>query len=282
MKKILYFCAIMVEVSFMMTMTSCLAETTPGEEVVFYKNPWIFGKGGTDTTSLTEGSEWYWPTTSIYRIKNIPIMYDEEFPDIFSKDNVPLKITAHAQLQVTPGMAWKLISLFGENWYNNDIKEPFREVVRNEICRHPMDQLTVRSEIYDSVKYKIKSVINHQILSLGLPVQCIQVIVDKATPHEDVMAEYNRTATQLQADKTQKAAAKMQDSRKLAEEKRADADRAYMTKMGLTGAQYIQLRSQEIEKEKIEMVKGKDDNVTITMLMGGDAVPTWEVPNGRK
>ena len=90
------------------------------------------------------------------------------------------------------------------------------------------------------------------------------------------MEEYNKTAAQLQAKQTQIAASQMQESRKLAEEKRAEADDAYRAKMGLNPDQYIKLRSVEIEKEKVDMVRNKG-NVTITMLMGNDYTPIYSV-----
>jgi predicted HAD superfamily hydrolase len=90
------------------------------------------------------------------------------------------------------------------------------------------------------------------------------------------MEEYNKTAAQIQAKQTQMAASDMQSYRKIAEEKRAEADDAYRVKMNLTPEQYIQLRSVEIEKEKVDMVRNKR-NVSINMLMGNGAQPFYNI-----
>lgn len=57
---------------------------------------------------------------------------------------------------------------------------------------------------------------------------------------------------------------------------RPGAGDAYRLKMGLTPDQYIKLRSLEIEKEKVDMVRGKA-NVNVTMLMGNGATPIYNV-----
>lgn len=104
----------------------------------------------------------------------------------------------------------------------------------------------------------------------------MKIIIDKVSPTAEVMEEYNHTAAQIQAKQTQAAAAQMQVARRDAETKRAEADDAYRVKMGLNPDQYIKLRSLEIEKEKVDMVRNKS-NVNITMLMGGGATPIYNV-----
>lgn len=83
------------------------------------------------------------------------------------------------------------------------------------------------------------------------------------------MDELARTAMEIQAQETQEQRAKTENAREEAETKRAKADKAYQTAMNLTNDQYIQLRQIEIEKEKIDMIKNKN-NVNIHMIMGGN------------
>ena len=90
------------------------------------------------------------------------------------------------------------------------------------------------------------------------------------------MEEYNHTVSAIQKLQTEEANARMQEVRKVSESKRAEADDAYRLKMGLTPDQYIKLRSLEIEKEKVDMVRGKA-NVNVTMLMGNGATPIYNV-----
>lgn len=90
------------------------------------------------------------------------------------------------------------------------------------------------------------------------------------------MEEYNHTASAIQKLQTEEANARMQEVRKISEAKRAEADDAYRVRMGLTPDQFIRLRSLEIERDKVDMVRDKK-NVNITMLMGNGAQPYFKV-----
>ena len=261
-----------------LTLTSCSLSTVDAdEEGVFVMKPVLFGRGGVSNTPLTEGSEYRVFSTDFITFKIVPTQYDETFDDIMTNDNVPIDLPCHALLQIERGKTPILLKNFGINWYKNDIQKIYTNEVRNEISKYSMYDLTSNREVYDSISAVVEHVINEKISAEKIPVKLLKVTVDRARPNADVLAEYNRTATQLQQLQTQKANAAMQDARKIAEQKRAEADQAYRERMGLSAEQFIHLRSLEIEKEKIEMVKGKGDNVAITMLMGGNAVPIYNV-----
>lgn len=274
MKKYLFFIAAMC---CMLLTTSCNpAKVEAGEEGVFVMKPWFFGHGGVDYNPISSGMSWEAWSTKCVTFKITPVQYDEKFSDIMSSDNTPVDLTAHALIRIKSGSTPLLLDKFGESWYQNDIQKDFCNEVRNEISKYPMMQLTCKREIYDNMSKKIESVLKNKIKNDGIPIELMKVIIDKASPTEEVMEEYNHTAAQIQAKQTQQAAAQMQVARKQAEECRAGADDAYRLKMGLTPDQYIRLRSLEIEKEKVDMVRNKD-NVQVTMLMGGSALPTYQI-----
>jgi len=260
-----------------MCLSSCNpAKVNAGEEGVFVKNPWFFGHGGVDYDPVSTGLSWEAFTTKCHTFKIIPVQYDEKFNDIMSSDNTPVDLTAHALIKITAGKTPLLLDKFGDNWYQNDIQKDFCNEVRNEISKWPMMQLTCKREIYDNMSSKIETVLKAKIHKDGIPIELMKVIIDKASPTQEVMEEYNHTAAQIQAKQTQEAAAQMQLARRKAEESRAAADDAYRMKMGLNPDQYIRLRQLEIEKEKVDMIRNKS-RVSITMLMGGNALPTYNV-----
>ena len=193
-----------------------------------------------------------------------------------SSDNTPINLTAHVLIQIQKGSTPVLLQQFGAQWYENDIQKDFCNEVRNEISKYPMTELTCKREVYDNISSKIEGVLQAKVLKEKIPINVMKVIIDKAVPNSEVMEEYNKTAAALQAKQTQDANVTMQESRRAAEEKRAEADDAYRQKMGLSAEQYIQLRQVEIEKEKVDMVRNKP-NVSITMLMGGSAMPYYNV-----
>lgn len=193
-----------------------------------------------------------------------------------SSDNTPVDLTAHVLIQINKGQTPLLLQKFGKDWYLNDIQKDLCNEVRNEISKYPMMELTCKRTIYDNASSRIENVLKNKVHREHIPITIMKVIIDKACPNSEVMEEYNKTAAQIQAKQTQMAASQMQSYRKIAEEKRAEADDAYRVKMGLTPEQYIRLRSVEIEKEKVDMVRNKQ-NVSVTMLMGNGAQPFYNV-----
>lgn len=75
----------------------------------------------------------------------------------------------------------------------------------------------------------------------------------------------NRTATAIQARKTQEHITEKEEARAKAEAARAVADKAYMKEMGLSADQYITLKI--VEKA----------NPNIDVVMGGGSSPIWNV-----
>ena len=270
--------SILVLLLIAMTITSCsVASVDADEELVFVKKPIFFGKGGVEKEPLTSGSEWRWFSTDEVKFKVSPTQYEEKFQDIFTADNTPIDLSANILLQIKKGETPVLLEGFGEDWYKNNIQTQFIKYVRDEISKYPMKELTSKREIYDSVEKVVLDKVQNIIDTKKIPVNVLSVIVNRAVPKDDVMDELARTAMQIQAQETQEQRAKTEMAREQAEIKRAQADKAYQMQMNLTADQYIRLRQIEIEKEKVEMIKNKN-NVQIHMIMGnGDATPIYPI-----
>lgn len=261
-----------------LTVFAACTKVTPGagEEAVLVYQPWFFGHGGVDETPVQTGLTWCAPTTGYIIFKIIPVQYNESFKDIISLDNTPISLTAHALIQIIPGKTPYLYEHFGEEWYQNIIQKDFCNEVRNEISKYPMIQLTSKRSIYDNISKHIEQILNKKIAQEKIPIRLQKVIIDKAKPNQEVMEEYNHTASAIQKLQTEEANARMQEVRKISEAKRAEADDAYRVRMGLNPDQFIRLRSLEIERDKVDMVRDKK-NVNITMLMGNGAQPYFKV-----
>ena len=105
-----------------------------------------------DSEPLTSGSQWRWFSTDEVIFKVSPIQYEEEFKDIFTSDNTPINLSANLLLQIEKGSTPKLLTDFGEKWYDNNIQVQFVKYVRDEISKYPMKELTSKREIYDNVE----------------------------------------------------------------------------------------------------------------------------------
>ena len=145
-----------------------------------------------------------------------------------------------------------------------------------------MFELTSKREIVAGIEKDLQDKIISYIETLKgpngekLPVTLLQVSVGAITPPGDVLEETSKTAAQNQSKLTQEARANSESARKQAEINKAIADKAYMVEMNMTMEQYIEMRSLEIEKEKVELVKG-NQNATIVLGQGTSIQPVWQV-----
>lgn len=256
-----------------------LATVNGDEEAVFIKKPWIFGSGGVEEVALVEGSEWCVFTTDYIKFKNTPVKYSEVFDDVMSDDNTPVDLQAYLTLQIEKGKSPILYRNYGEEWYINNIKEVYREAVRNRISTYKMYDLTSNREIYDTIKVEVEATMQAHFKKLSLvkefPINIMNVVVDRAVPNKGLKEEMDKTAMQIQAKRTQEAQKEMEDMRRLTESARAKADKAYMLEMNLTADQFIMLRSLEMEMEKVEMVRNKQ-NVNVDVMFGNSNL-VWDI-----
>jgi regulator of protease activity HflC (stomatin/prohibitin superfamily) len=250
------------------------------EEGVFIKKPYLFGSEGVDPAPLLQGREICAFSTDFIVYKNNPVQYTETFEDLSTKDNNFVDLNAYITLQLIKGQSPLLHDEFGIDWYKTNIKEPFRKVLRDKLNTYDMPSLTTDRGVYIRVEDTVTAFIKNLIATKKIPVEVKLVIVGRAKPNQGVMEEIDKTAAQIQAKQTETKRGEMQDARKTAESKRAIADKAYMLEMGLTNEQFIHLRSLDIEREKVDMVRNKS-NVQIDLLMTSgstkEVIPTYDI-----
>jgi len=249
------------------------------EEGVFVAKPWFFGSGGVNDNPLKEGTSITATSTDVVRFKVTPIKYEEQFDDVMSDDNTPVDLQAYVILQIKRGYTPILLKNYGENWYFNNVRETFRKFIRDRVSTYPMYDLTSNREACQSIENDTEKLLQDYFKKLNsdkeFPVTIQSVIVDRATPNKEVMEEINKTASQIQAKKTQIEREEMEKVRASAERERARADKEYQREMGLTADQFIMLRALEMEMEKVEMVRGKQ-NVNVDVMFG-NSVNMWDI-----
>jgi hypothetical protein len=262
------------------SLTSCdLCTVDGGEEGVFIKKPWFFGDGGVDHQALTNGSEWKVCSTDYVVYSIINTKYTESFDDTATNETTTVDMNAHLFLRITPGKSPILHENYGTDWYDNNIKEVFRKYVKDFASRYDMITLVSQREIYDDIEPIIEQQmidhINHLSETKELPIEVVDVIVDKAMPNDGVREELNNTAIYMQQRNTQEMKQEMEIARRETEHLRALADKEYQITMGFTPAQFIQLRALELENQKIEMIKNKS-NVNVDVMLG-QTTPMWDI-----
>ena len=252
MKKysVLYF--LLVGVIF----ASCTSVTPDyGQEAVLIHKPWIFGHGGVDATPVETGLAYTWPSTDYVIVNMLPQKYDETLDDVTSNDNTLLDFNTQIQLQVKDNKSAVLVANYGLNWYDNVVRERYRNTVRNYISKYGPFDLMSNREVLDSINQMVKDdIIAHIALvsekSGELPVDVIDVLVGRAIPNDKQKEEMNLTAAATQAKRTEESRREMLIAKEAAERQRAIADNAYQMELGLTTDQFIQLRAWDIISQK--------------------------------
>lgn len=218
-----------------------------GHAVVLIEKPYFFGHGGVEPEAITTGRSVVALSTEGVDVNLQPQKYEVEMDDIQTSDGVPITFHAIAVLQVTDSV--KLISVFGPQWYENDVLEPYKTMVRQQVRQHTMNETAISTVALDQIDNSIKSDLEKFLKEKNLPVVLITQTVGKANPPEDVKHQRIATATQEQRIQTEMQTAKAEDQRKMAETSRAEADNAYREAMHLSPEQFIELKKIDMQRD---------------------------------
>ena len=247
-------------VPFLALLAGCTI-VSPGanQEAVLIEKPWIFGHGGVDPEPVTTGQSYAALSTEYIIVGVQPARQDEKFEDLMTGDNVPLTFDAFPRLQVIDSV--KLIKVFGEQWYKNNVEQKFRNIVRDEAKKHSMTELISGAVVQDMENATAASLRTY-VEAQQVPIKVIDVTISKINPPNEVMNAIKVTAEQQQRIKTEGQRKLAEDARMAAEMSRATADKTYVEHMGLTGQQFVSL----------EQIRMCGEKASCTVILGGSAV----------
>jgi regulator of protease activity HflC (stomatin/prohibitin superfamily) len=236
--------------------------TDPGTETVLIDKPYFFGHGGVRDESQKPGSSWFWWSTSGIIVPVVPIKLDERFDDLITAgDNIPVDFNSYLQLQINDPVS--VIKKYGERWYDNNLKEQYRTIVRNAAKQYTMNQLLSDNQALQKLETAILDTTRKLVKDNGLPITVLDVNLGKVLPDGKILEEINETGRQKQRSKTMEAARVAEDQRKDAERARAAADNAYRNEMSLSPEQFIKL--EEIKAKRVLFEKcGKECSVVVS------------------
>lgn len=236
--------------------------TDPGTETVLVDKPYFLGHGGVRDESQKPGSSWFWWSTSGIIVPVVPIKLDERFDDLITAgDNIPVDFNSYLQLQINDPVS--VIKKYGERWYDNNLKEQYRTIVRNAAKQYTMNQLLSDNQALQKLETAILDTTRKLVKDNGLPITVLDVNLGKVLPDGKILEEINETGRQKQRSKTMEAARVAEDQRKEAERARAAADNAYRNEMSLSPEQFIKL--EEIKAKRVLFEKcGKECSVVVS------------------
>jgi hypothetical protein len=252
--------------SIVLSNVGCVA-IEAGHEGVLVEQPFFFGHGGVDPVPTTTGRVSISPTTKVIDVDIRPIQYSEHF-DIISAENAPVSFDAFLIANVVEGRSPELISKYGPNWYQNNVKEAFRTFVREEVQKYPLFQLTTdpttRAKLQDAIAREVKTKL---IEEQDIPVRLNRVVVGSILPPKGVVEQTTQTIIQEQRKITMVEFQKAEEAREKAEMQRGIADRAYRESLGLTAPEFVDLRRIEVQKEIVQHAP-----TALTVIMGLERV----------
>lgn len=223
-----------------------------GHEGVLVEQPFIFGHGGVNPEPTKTGRLWVAPTTKVVDVDIRPIQYSEHF-DIISAENAPVSFDAFLIANVVEGRSPELISRFGPNWYQHNVKEAFRTFVREEVQKYPLFQLTTdpttRTKLQEAIAREVQTKL---IDKQNIPIQLNRIVVGSILPPSGVLEQTAQTIIQEQRKITMVEFQKAEEAREKAEKQRGIADRAYRESLGLTAPEFVDLRRVEVQKEIVQ------------------------------
>lgn len=130
----------------------------------------------------------------------------------------------------------------------------YGNLVRDHISQYSPFDLMSNRQVLSTIDKKILKQMQDYVAALSkhkpMPVIIKDVIIGKATPNKEQLAEMNRTAKMVQAKQTQEREYEVQVAREKAERQKAVADKAYMSEMNLNPQQFIQLKWVETVAQK--------------------------------
>jgi regulator of protease activity HflC (stomatin/prohibitin superfamily) len=239
-----------------------------GHEVVLIEKPYFFGHGGVNPNPVKTGRVYTAWSTEGEDVYMQPQKYEMESPDTMTSDGVPISFHAIMVLQVTDSVS--LIKNFGNKWYENNLNEPFRTMVRQAVRKRGMNETAISTSALDAIDTEIHDQLVAFIAAKKLPVQLVTMTVGRANPPDAIKNQRVETAAQEQRIQTEKQKKLAEDSRLQAEQSRANADNAYRESMHLSPEQFIQLKQIEMQQE----VCGRGG---CTFIMSGGVAPVYNL-----
>lgn len=239
-----------------------------GHEFVLIQKRWFFGHGGVYPEPVKTGRTYTAITTSGIDVYMQPQKLDVEMPDTMTSDGVPITFHAIMIVQVTDSVA--LIRDFGPQWYENNLEEQFKTMVRQAVRKRGMNETAISTTALDAIDSEIRDSLEAFIKDKRLPIRLVTMTIGRANPPDAIKNQRIETATQEQRVNTEKQRKLAEDQRMAAETSRANADNAYRESMHLSPEQFIQLEAIKMQRE----VCGHQGACT---FIQGSAVPTYSV-----
>lgn len=238
--------------------------TEAGYETVMVDRPY-FGKGGVRPVALTEGRSMEFKTSIGVPVNMKPETIPVRFTDLPTKDNSLLDFETSIQVKVTDSVL--LVSKFGNDWFENNLRRPYESTFRDLSKAYNMTEIISSQTTAADIETQLLDKLNAKVKKDGLPVVVLDFSMGQGRPNAEVVAQMDKTIAAQQASRTYSELDAAEKNRKKSEASRAEADQAYADKMGYSPEQMLQLEAIR-EYSKACSVQGSS-----CVIMNGGSVP---------
>lgn len=168
----------------LMWVSGCrMASPDAGHEVVLIDKPWVFGHGGVESDPVRAGLTITAITTE---------QEDVGMQHTMTLDGVP--ITFHAIMVVQCTDSVKLIKNFGPRWYQNNLEEQFKTMVRQAVRKRGMNETAISTTALDAIDAEIRDQLIAFFKEKDLPIKLVTMTVGRANPPDAIKHQRIDTA----------------------------------------------------------------------------------------
>lgn len=211
-----------------------------GEEVVLIDKPYFFGDKGVRPGVMKTGDrQIVWWTTDAVGVIVTPVTQTMQFDNLSTKDGTFLDFDTSITIRVTDARG--LIASKGAAWFENSLAKPWMSTFRELIKQYTVEELLQDTTTMVNIEAALLKTLNDRANTDGLAVTISDFNMGQGRPNKVVIAQMDETAREVQATTTHNKAKIAQDARKLSEQARGEADKAYAGKMDYTPEQVIQI-----------------------------------------
>ena len=165
---------------------------------VMTEKPYLFGSGGVRNDTLSTGRHFVWTSTRIDRISMATMKIDEGFDDLTTGTTTQADFNTYLQIKVTDPVSLVKLGVDENAWYVNNIKERYRQLVRDEARNYSFTELMAGQTTLTTMENNIRDEMNKFIKENKIPVVVMAVNLGKATANKEVQASLDETSVAQQ------------------------------------------------------------------------------------
>jgi len=235
----------------------------PDMEAIVIKKPWFYGEKGVEPNPIYTSTIWHVKSTDVKLFSLKPFTIKEPFKNILTKENIAINFDIALTFIYIRGQTKLLVEKYGTNqeWYKNILLAPMSNSLALYIKKINFDHVFNNKDELKSLKEEILFGIDKFLKEHNIPIEIVDINILKITPPKEILDNALK-------EKSIKQKIKIEKLQQKAKELSANADRAYMLKMGMNTRQYLELRKIELENiklanEKYAIESAKEGNGSI-------------------